>query len=446
MTDPQPGSSDSVETPFRRLHPLTPVLRGWAWLAALGAVSFQQLQGIGTGALFGLFASFTPVAAAYGIASWWLTRYRISAGDLSVESGLLMRRSRRIRLDRLQAVEVVRPLLARALGLAELRLEVVGGTSAEAPLAYLSETEAHRLRAELLARAAGLAADEPEAPERLVLEVPGPRLLASVLLRPYFLIGLMALAFVAASAVFEGIVVVGLVPFLLVLVGPFYASFVKQFGFTVASSPDGVRLRAGLLDTRAQTVPPGRVQAVLLTRPWVWRLFTDWVRLDVNIAGYSGERGRSSAVLLPVATPAEARVVLALVLPEFDLDRVPLAVVPRRARWVRPWGWQRLKAGSDDLAFVTEQGLWRRQVVIVPHGKAQSVRLTQGPWQRRQSLVTLHVDSTPGPAVAYAPHRDPAEAGQLLREEVERSRAGRAGAIPEQWMTGSLYGVPPASP
>ena len=74
-----------------------------------------------------------------------------------------------MRLDRLQAVDVVRPLVARALGLAELRLEVAGGSSSEAPLAYLSEAAAQRLRAELLARAAGLHHETPEAPEVVLL-------------------------------------------------------------------------------------------------------------------------------------------------------------------------------------------------------------------------------------------------------------------------------------
>ena len=35
-----------------------------------------------------------------------------------------------------------------------------------------------------------------------------------------------------------------------------------EYGFTVAESSDGLRLRHGLLDKRTQTIPPGRVQAV----------------------------------------------------------------------------------------------------------------------------------------------------------------------------------------
>src|SRR5204863_420924 len=89
---------------------------------------------------------------------------RFGLATVQLRPRVLRNRAGRVRLDRLEAVDVVRPLVARALGLAELRLEVAGGGSSEAPLAYLSEDAAQRLRAELLARAAGLHHSTPEAP------------------------------------------------------------------------------------------------------------------------------------------------------------------------------------------------------------------------------------------------------------------------------------------
>ncbi len=63
------------------------------------------------------------------------------------------------------------------------------------------------------------------------------------------------------------------------------------FDFTVAESPDGLRLRSGLLSTQHQTVPPGRVQAVRISQPVLWR-GRDWVRLEVNVLGNT--TGRSA--------------------------------------------------------------------------------------------------------------------------------------------------------
>ena len=61
------------------------------------------------------------------VLSWRLTRYRVTAEALELRHGVLVRRQRRARLDRLQAVDVVQPLVARIFGLARLKLDVAGG-------------------------------------------------------------------------------------------------------------------------------------------------------------------------------------------------------------------------------------------------------------------------------------------------------------------------------
>src|SRR3954464_1046841 len=140
---------------WRRLHPLTPLLRGWRFLlvlvAAFGQQGLRGEEGIDrTYLALGVLAACV-LAAPLGFVAWRKTHYRLTSTELQVESGVLQRRSRRVPLARLQAVDVVRPVVARVLGLAELRLEVVGGSSSEAPLAYLTEEDARALRARPLA-------------------------------------------------------------------------------------------------------------------------------------------------------------------------------------------------------------------------------------------------------------------------------------------------------
>ncbi|MBO0870165.1 MAG: PH domain-containing protein, partial [Micromonosporaceae bacterium] len=81
-------------------------------------------------------------ALVLSVVSWLVTGYQLVGRELRVSEGLLFRRQRAIPLERLQAVEVVRPVLARLAGLAELRLEVIGARRAEAPLSYLTLREA----------------------------------------------------------------------------------------------------------------------------------------------------------------------------------------------------------------------------------------------------------------------------------------------------------------
>jgi putative membrane protein len=388
-------------------------------------------------------AIIIPVMAllgfGFGFASWWFTRYGFDGDDLRIDSGILQRRSRRVRMDRLQAVDVVRPLVGRLLGLSELRMEVAGGGESEAPLAYLSADDAVRLRAELLARSAGISADTPEAPERPVYEVPLDRLAGSTFLSGTFVFAVLLLAGIVVTVIFgSGAVVAaalsGVLPALFGIAAALWYQLGRNFGFTLAESPDGFRIRKGLLDTRAQTVPPGRIQGVALRQPLLWRI-RGWVRVDLNVAGYAGSSNAGqTSTLLPVATYPEAIWVLREVLPGADPASVLLDSVPRRAAWLRPLGWLRLAYGVDDRVVVAREGVFYRTLTIVPHAKTQSVRLTQGPIQRRLRLATVWVDTTPGPVEAVIRHRPQEQARQILQAQAERARLARRVDVPERWM------------
>ena len=422
---------------FRRLHPLTPVLRGWKVFAAAVALAAQQAYGdVEISWLLIAIAVSIPLGAAYGVLSWTTTHYRVGDDDLRLETGVLFKRSRRVRLDRLQAVDVVRPLVARVLGLAELRLEVAGGSSSEAPLAYLSESAAQQLRAELLARAAGLHHETPEAPEAVLLEVPLGRLVeATVRSVPVIVLAATLAAMLGAAAVVREWSLLGLaVPIGLVFIPLTAATVAAHFGFTVAESPDGLRIRRGLLETRAQTVPPGRVQAVRVVEPWLWRS-QGWCRIELDVAGYVGQGQEAASVLCPVAPRAEALRLLARVLPGVDVDAVPLTGVPASARWLDPFAWRALGVGADDRVLVSRSGRLTRVLDVVLHEKVQSVRLSQGVVQRRLGLATVHLDTTPGPVKASAAHREARGARTLVDAEVERARVSRAAAAPDRWMS-----------
>ena len=72
------------------------------------------------------------------VVSWLNTGYYVVGPGAADLRRAAVAAHRAIPLERLQAVELVRPLLAQLTGLAELRLEVVGGGKTEAPLAYLT--------------------------------------------------------------------------------------------------------------------------------------------------------------------------------------------------------------------------------------------------------------------------------------------------------------------
>ncbi|MFG2607529.1 PH domain-containing protein [Streptomyces sp. NPDC048514] len=442
VTSPDPGGiPQRPPVTERRLHPVTPFRRAWAPVAVLAGWAVhdpngtqEQLARLTTTMLLLGLAVLMPVAGLYGFLSWWFTHFAVTDTELRIRTGLLFRRTAHIRLERIQAVDVSRPLLARVAGVAKLRIDVVG-TDSKDELAFLGEQEARTLRAELLARAAGFAPETArevgEAPARELLRVP-PRVLVRSLLLTGATWGSLCAALVVPSVLWVAThnvwtVLVSALPLLGAAGASSAGRFVSEFDWTVGESPDGLRIDRGLLDRAHETVPPGRVQTVRIVEPLLWRPL-GWVRVELDVAG------SANSVLIPVAPRPLAESVIARVLPGVRVPR-ELSRSPRRARWCLPVWWRGHRIAVTGTVFATRDGLLRRRLSLVPHAKVQSVRLTQGPWKRFWRLADVHVDTGAGKTVT-ARLRDAEEAARLLHEQAERSRTGRRDARPDRWMTG----------
>ena len=451
MTGPMDTRGQGVE-PRRRLHPLTPLLRGANLVAlAVAAISWQGYRDLGTQGWLVAIAGVIVAVLAFSVVSWFVTGYHVVGRELRVYEGLVWRRTRAIPLERLQAVELVRPLLARMFGLAELKLEVVGASKTEAPLAYLQADEAAALRERLLAlahRAPGVAAIPGGGPalghgrvaegaavgaapqERLVHIVENRDLVISQLLRPQWWAVPLAIAAPIFFFAYENdLTFVGIASMLTAIVGAVQAPVRVLLGdwrFTIGNDADGLHLHRGLLETRSQIVPAGRIQAVSVQWPLLWRGL-GWVRAHMQVAGISAGRGNEmqGGTLLPVGDVPTAQRVLAEVMPGFMLTAVAVHPVPRRARWLVPLRGRVLGYQLAQTAFVTRDGLLTRRLVIVPYGRIQSVRVRQGPVQRMLRVASVWADIAGGGFEAVALHRDVGEAKALATELADRSRAAR---------------------
>ncbi|MGW2650613.1 PH domain-containing protein [Streptomyces sp. NPDC001393] len=443
MTPPDldAGSSAPASVTERRLHPVTPFRRAWAPIAVLAGWAVHDPNGAqeqlarltGTMLLLGL-AVLVPVAGLYGFLSWWFTHFAVTDTELRIRSGLLFRRTAHIRLERIQAVDVSRPLLARVAGVAKLRIDVVGADKKD-ELAFLGEQEARALRAELLARAAGFAPETArevgEAPARELLRVP-PRALALSLALTGSTWGSLCAALVVPTVLWLTThnlwtVLATALPLIGAAGTRSAGRFAGEFDWQVGESPDGLRIDHGLLDRTHETVPPGRVQTVRIVEPLLWRRL-GWVRVELDVAG------SANSVLVPVAPRPVAESVVARVLPGVTVPQ-ELSRPPRRARWCVPVWWRGHRLAVTGAVFATRHGLLRRRLSLVPHAKVQSVRLSQGPWQRLWRLADIHVDTGADKTVT-ARLRDAQEAARLLHAQAERSRTGRRDARPDRWMTG----------
>jgi putative membrane protein len=426
----------------QRLHPLTPFVKGWGYfvVAAFALVNNEGLRQNLTYAGIGLAAVLVG-GILLGTLSWWFTKWQLTDDAIRVDSGFLFRRTRIIRFDRIQAIDVAQPFVARLFGMAELRMDVAGGGKSDGKLSYFRYEEAQSLRTTLLVRAKGEQAAEQQAVEQEaeavappLLTVPTSRLLGATLLSSTVVGSAGALIWLIVATMvlnFHVGLFAGL-PLLLGVVQPIWKQVVGNHGFTLSESSHGLRTKRGLFDVQRQTIPPGRVQGLLITEPLIWRLL-GWSRVELDIAGVTGQKEDGDdllegAQLLPVGERAEVAYVLNRILPGLDLSRIQMHPAPERAKWLRPIGWRYLAYGVDEQVMVTTRGWVSRRTSIVLHHKTQSVRLEQGPIQRRLRLADVHVDTPLGPTDAVALHQDQVLAAALVQAQADRARAARLSA------------------
>ena len=437
------------EQPFRRLSPLTPVVRSFIVVVAAGTTIGRDLLRGDMGPAAILLGLVLVGGAIYGIASWVRTKFWIEAEELRVDTGVINRQSRRIRIDRLQGIDIVQPFVARLFGLAELRMDVAGGNAREGSLAFLPLSDARDLKDLLLARRDAVRAStddetaetgtpdasarpivEPPVPDRQLARVDVKTLLLSILLSAET-IGLVLSGF----ALLGGFIVTGqwigasaAVPVFFGFGVVIFKRFSGNYNFTVSETPAGLQVRRGLFDLNSQTIALKRLQGIVISEPALWRQL-GWARLDVSIAGYASSSDDANGPAVSIALPVgDRRLVIWLaqhVLAGVNPDETALSSPPDRAKWAAPIARVFMSAGASDRVVVSREGWLTRRTHVVPHGRIQSLRVTQGPWQRKLGLADVEMDSPPGPANARARQRDAGEARRIFEREVTVSRAGR---------------------
>lgn len=457
---PPPVVAALTDGEWHRLHPATPLLRGGiALIAVLGIIvanlrerllslfipdprdAFRQPgdpvdyvldHGLIVQVLL-VVAGITILLIAAFYVSWRMHTFRITDEVVEVRSGILFRTHRKARLDRIQGINIVRPVFARLLGAARLEINQAGH-DANLQLSYLASGSADELRKEILRRASGTkraAVAAQATPGQSVLDRRVGELLAPELdptaappesvvkIHLGRLVGSMALSIptvVLLLLIAGGIVWVSLTgrlfalffafPAVIGFVSFYVRRFTRALRYTIAGTPDGVRVGYGLLSTSNETLPPGRIHSVQLSQPLLWRP-AGWWEVKVNVASHSsakGADGQANTTILPVGNLDDARRVVELVLPGFVLpDFVTVGpddgfvTSPKRAIWLRPFSWRRNGfAILPNLVLLRRGAIWRH-LVIVPQPRLQSVAVRQGPLQRLLRLAEVQLHTVAGP-------------------------------------------------
>ena len=535
---------------WRRVHIITPLLEVWQIIVALIAFAtlrnLNELQeamsaGLGNAIMDRLFlvalVSVLVIAFLflYTFLQWRVTAYALTDSALWFRKGILNRNQRHARLDRIQAVDITQPVLARLVGLGKLDVEVAGGADSNITIGFLKVSELEALRGEILARAAGLkmAAQSPAqasamggqgyaapygapqatspyapvpqgqypqapampvqpgampqpanfsytgevfapstipvAPERELYQVPMGRLLGSQLLSMSALFSVLALIVIivigAASIPYIGLAGITASLSGVAMVGLSVASFhwnrfASEANFRLAISPDGLRLRRGLLSTRSQTIPPRRIHALEIQQPLLWRFF-GWYRVLILQAGYGAKdteqnKQQSSHVLIPVGTRQDVNFALWAVIEDLGVDDISAFVdaalygtgdgngfvrMSARAFILDPLLFKRRARAISRTTFVVRDGWLTRKSFWAPIARLQSVSAKAGPLERALGVATLHMHLVPGPFSMKAEHQDAKQVSADLETLLHLGHVTRASEPPEKWMLRMENGV-----
>jgi putative membrane protein len=361
----------------RRLHPAAAF--GHA-LRALRDLAVPIVVGmlVGGGGLSGNALLFgvggAVLSAVVGYLRWRTTTYRVAERTLHLRSGVFSPDETVVPLDRIQSVDTIAGPVERLFGVTGLHVQTPGGGEhAEVELSALSAAAVAQLRAALGHPEPG--ADEGAPRERLPLGA----LLLTALTAPQITVllpvvgaagGLLQDAGPANGAKLfhrlddPGHALLALAAVVVVAWALSFAGALIAFGgFEVTRAGDRLRIRRGVLERRAITIPVARVDGVvlvegLLRRPW------QRASLRIELAGLGAE-GSAARTLFPLLRRAEAEPFLRRMLPELEVSLAPAERSPRRAlrRFLTVPGLAALVVGGVLVALVP--GAWPAVPVLL---------------------------------------------------------------------------------
>jgi putative membrane protein len=322
----------------------------------------------------------------------------------------------------------------------ELRIEVVGGQSTEAPLVALVPDEAARLRALLMS---DLAEGEPSAPplirmrprDLLIAGLTGGRVAVVAAMAGWafqllpegtFVVNLDRLAGADRSGLETALLIAGALLAASVLIS-LATTVVVYWGFTAHRVGDRLVITRGLLQTRRSVIPLARIQAVRIEENLIRRVF-GLASVRVLTAGYGRDSGdqQQASTLVPVAvrercrevaeaalgsdgvwdeglrpapTPALVRRlviasavgVTALALGFALPDRAQPATVPvlPMAIWFGYLSWRGLGHAVAAGHVVARSGALTRRTTVAARANVQHLILHRSPTQRPFGLASL---------------------------------------------------------
>jgi putative membrane protein len=454
-----------------RLHYAAAVSHGLRSLrdAAVPLLIAIFAGGGGSGGMFSLGIAVVGVMVSFalGIARWQTTTYTITPGALHYRSGLISPDDVVVPIERIQAVDTIAGPIQRLFGVTGLHVQTPGGgDDGDVVLSALSAADAAHLRAALGHRDATATSEDRHPYRRLSTRA----LLLTALTAPQLtvvlpvvgaLFGLLQDGNLAGSgeAEVKNINSVGeaATVIIILLVGAWLLSFLGAIvafaGFEVERSDGRLRLRRGLLQRRAVSVPVGRIDGVQIVESPLRRPF-GLVTLRLEVTSLGG-RETAARTLYPLLPRRDVPELLSTLLPEMSgslaiADRPPSRARRRYVTWplafalaasalliiLVPAAWPAapvlvllaivsgldayniagLRLSEDEPRIIVRaRRRGSRVTLIARRRRLQELELTRSPFQRRAGLASIHLEVARGTRLGVR-HLDRPLAARVLED------------------------------
>ncbi|WP_057915611.1 PH domain-containing protein [Peribacillus muralis] len=292
---------------------------------------------------------------------WFRFTYRIEDGEFRIESGVIVRKKRYIKLDRIHSIDISEGIIQRLFQLVKVNIETAGGAQADAVLSAISKSDAERINALINAEknlkandSVGKVKDEWDSGEEVVS--------ASAVYEQT----LPQLIFMAATSGAVGVFLSGAIAFILQFdeIIPFdrifknYEDFLgmgtviltsfaimgllavyalatlsmvmKYASFTVLKTEEELIISRGLLEKRQLTIPVQKIQGIRIVENWVRRPL-GFSTVYLEYAGGSVEDKESLTIMLfPFIKKKHLHEKLGGILPAYQTI-TEMTPIPKRA-------------------------------------------------------------------------------------------------------------------
>ena len=390
----------------------------------------------------------------FSVLRWLFFTYRYDHDIIEIKSGVFIKKERKIKRERIQAISLDTHVILKYLGLTSLNVETAGNLNeAEVKINVLTLLEATQLK-QTLQHNGQPTEDAPSAPPNMVEVDTNTLFLAGltsggvgvmslgVLFFGFQIFGIIDAVTVDFTATWQLVLAAMIALFLVLLLGWILSiiKYVLQYAaFTLQRENQELTITRGLIRKKEVVLSLDRVQAIQLIQGLI-RQPLGYLTIEAKVAGARSDDAVSATVLHPLIHEREVPAFMASLFPQYVLPQT-MTSSPKRARvrylfraswlyivltplyffvpqalfilllWLPSVALAVLKHRAAAVSLSEDQLTLRyrnvaKSTLLVPRHHIQALTFQANPLQRWRKLkdVGLYVLSAPSPT--YASVRD----------------------------------------